>query len=59
MHLYLFYYEGEEDGWTFEIEANNPYEAFNKAYRSYGPQVKEMMYKVIEKGNNKKIEILE
>lgn len=53
MDLYLFYYEGEEDGWTFEIEANNHCEAFNKAYKSYGPQVKEMMSKVIEKRNKK------
>ncbi len=43
---YLFYYEDEgEKGYTFEIEAKHPDEAFDKAYASYGSQVENMMYK--------------
>lgn len=43
---YLFYYEDEgEKGYTFEIEAKHPDDAFDKAYASYGPQVEDMMYK--------------
>ena len=45
---YLFYFEDEgEQGYTFEIEAKNPNEAFDKAYESYGPQVEDMMYRPI------------
>jgi len=36
MKIYLFFYEGEEDGWTFEIEARDPDEAYEKAYESWG-----------------------
>lgn len=44
---YLFFYEGEEDGWTFEIEAKDYEEAFDKAYETHGPQVEDMYYRVI------------
>lgn len=44
---YLFFYEGEEDGWTFEIEAKDQEEAFDKAYETHGPQVEGMYYRVI------------
>lgn len=44
---YLFFYEGEEDGWTFEIEAKDHEEAFDKAYETHGPQVEDMYYRVI------------
>ena len=44
---YLFFYEGEEDGWTFEIEAKDHEEAFDKAHEMWGPQVEDMYYRVI------------
>ena len=44
---YFFFYEGEEDGWTFEIEAKDHEEAFDKAYEQWGPQVENMYYRVI------------
>lgn len=44
---YLFFYEAEEDGWTFEIEAKDHEEAFDKAYAQWGPQVEDMYYRVI------------
>lgn len=44
---YLFFYEGEEDGWTFEIEAKDHEEAFDKAYETHGPQVEDMYCRVI------------
>ena len=44
---YLFFYEGEEDGWTFEIEAKDYEEAFDLAYDTHGPQVEMMMYRLI------------
>ena len=39
-----FFYDGEEDGWTFEIEAKDYIDAFEKAYETHGPQVKGMLY---------------
>lgn len=39
-----FYYDGEEDDWTFEIEAKDHEEAFDKAYETHGPQVESMLY---------------
>ena len=42
---YFFYYEGEEDGWTFEVEAKDFEEAFDKAYAQWGPQVENMYYR--------------
>lgn len=42
---FLFFYEGEEDGWTFEIEAKDFEEAFDKAYADHGPQVEDMFYR--------------
>ena len=39
-----FFYEGEEDGWHFFIEAKDYIEAFEKAYDTHGPQVESMMY---------------
>lgn len=44
---YFFFYEGEEDGWTFEVEAKDHEEAFDKAYEMWGPQVEDMYYRVI------------
>ena len=44
---YLFFYAGEENGWTFEIEAKDHEEAFDKAYETHGPQVEDMYYRVI------------
>ena len=44
---YFFFYEGDEDGWTFEVEAKDHEEAFDKAYEMWGPQVEDMYYRVI------------
>lgn len=44
---FFFYYEGEEDGWTFEVEAKDFKEAFELAYDTHGPQVEMMMYRLI------------
>lgn len=46
-HRYLFFYEGEESGWTFEVEAKNHEDAFDKAYEMWGPQVEDMFYKIL------------
>ena len=42
-HRYFFFYEGEEDGWTFEIDAKDHDEAYEEAYDTHGPQVDDMM----------------
>lgn len=39
-----FFYEGEENGWTFEVEAKDHEEAYEIAYETHGPQVADMMY---------------
>ena len=45
---YLFWFEDEgRDGWTFEIEANDSNEAYEKAYDTHGPQVEGMMYQLL------------
>lgn len=44
---YFFFYEEDEDGWTFEVEAKGHEEAFDKAYEMWGPQVEDMYYRVI------------
>lgn len=45
---YLFWFEHEgKEGWTFEIEAKNYDEAFEKAYDTHGPQVEGMMYQLL------------
>lgn len=44
---YLFFFEGEEDGWTFEIEAKDHEEAFDIAYDTHDPQVEGMYYREI------------
>lgn len=44
---WLFFYEGEEDGWTFTVEADSYEEAYDKAYEEWGPQVQGMYYKQI------------
>lgn len=42
---YLFWFEDEgQEGWTFEIEAIDYEEAYQKAYDTHGPQVESMMY---------------
>lgn len=45
---WLFWFESEgKEGYTFEIEAKDRNNAYDKAYDSYGPQVAGMMYQVI------------
>ena len=45
---YLFWFEDEgKDGWTFEIEAKDYEEAYDKAYNTHGPQVEGMMYQLL------------
>ena len=45
---YLFWFEDEgKDGWTFEIEAKDYEEAYDKAYDTHGPQVEGMMYQLL------------
>ncbi len=45
---WLFWFESEgKDGYTFEIEAKDSNDAYDKAYESYGPQVEGMMYQEI------------
>ena len=45
---WLFWFESEgKEGYTFEIEAKDSNDAYDKAYDSYGPQVAGMMYQVI------------
>lgn len=45
---YLFWFEHEgKEGWTFEIEANDSDEAYEKAYDTHGPQVEGMMYQLL------------
>ena len=45
---YLFWFESEgKDGWTFEIEAEDSNDAYDKAYDTHGPQVAGMMYQAI------------
>ena len=34
-------------GWTFEIEAKDSDEAYEKAYDTHGPQVEGMMYQLL------------
>ena len=46
---YLFWFEDEgQEGWTFEIEAKDYEEAYQKAYDTHGPQVESMMYQLIK-----------
>lgn len=45
-YLFWFEYEGKE-GWTFEIEAKDYEEAYEKAYDTHGPQVEGMMYQLL------------
>lgn len=45
---YLFWFEDEgKEGWTFEIEAKDHEEAFDRAYDTHGPQVYDMMYQLV------------
>jgi uncharacterized protein YcnI len=45
---YLFWFEDEgREGWTFEIEDNDPDEAYEKAYDTHGSQVEGMMYQLL------------
>ena len=45
---YLFWFEDEgKEGWTFEIEAKDYDEAYEKAYDTHGPQVEGMMYQLL------------
>ncbi len=45
---WLFWFESEgKDGWTFEIDAEDSNDAYDKAYETHGPQVAEMMYQEI------------
>lgn len=47
MCRWFFFYEGEEDGWTFKVEAKDYGEAFDKAYEMWGPQVQDMYYRLV------------
>lgn len=42
---WFFFYEGEEDGWTFEVKAKNPETALQVAYDNHGPQVCSMYFR--------------
>ena len=45
---YLFWFEDEgKEGWTFEIEAKDYEDAYEKAYDTHGPQVEGMMYQLL------------
>lgn len=39
-----FFFEGEEDGWHFFVNAKDYEEAYEIAYDTHGPQVANMMY---------------
>jgi hypothetical protein len=45
---YLFFYEGEENGWNFTVEATDHEAAFEKAFEMWGPQVEGMLYQIIK-----------
>lgn len=47
---FLFFYEGdkENDKWSFTITAAHYEEAYKKAHEACGPQVDDMMFKIIE-----------
>lgn len=48
MKRYLFWFESEgKNGWTFEIEALNHNDAYDRAYDTHGPQVAGMMYRLL------------
>lgn len=47
MYQWLFFFDGEEDGWTFVIEAKDHEQAFERAYEMWGPQVQDMYYRLI------------
>lgn len=42
VRTWLFFYDDEEDEFTFEVEAPDPEEAFDKAYEIHGAQVEQM-----------------
>lgn len=46
LESYLFV--NVEGDYSFEVTAKTPAEAYNKAYSAYGPQVEDMMYKVVK-----------
>lgn len=43
-----FFYEYEENGWHFFIDAKDHEEALDKAYETHGAQVESMMYTEIK-----------
>ena len=47
LNKYRFFNEeemGDDDAFTFELEAETPDLAYEKAYKLYGPQVRDMLY---------------
>lgn len=46
MNTYIFYLENNDEGFSFEIEAENEEEAYEKAFDEYGPIIEDMHYKI-------------
>lgn len=47
LNKYLFFFDDEgREGWTFEIEAKDYEQAYEKAYDTHGPQVEGMLYEL-------------
>lgn len=51
MQIYIFYYEdeGEKGENSFTVTAKNHEDAFERAFESYGAQVKSMYYRPLSK----------
>ena len=45
--IWVFFYEDEEDKPQFKVEAKTQWEAYSIAEDSFGPQVEDMIYKMI------------
>ena len=46
---YKFWFEDEgKKGWTFIIKAKDYNDAYEKAYKTHGPQVENMIYQLIK-----------
>lgn len=43
-----FFYEYEENGWHFFVDAKDHEEACDKAFELYGPEVEQMLYMEIK-----------
>lgn len=44
--IYVWEFYQEDGSYRFKVEANNPFDAYDKAYEFYGPQVQCMLYKM-------------